>query len=274
MAATSHHEAPALRPAATDHPIRLAPATQRANQPVPRTSRLRSGLMATAAAGGTAALTIGHSSRQTSSTTRGCRLGAGERAQEAWRRSPRRPRAWIRRPRPRSSPGSGARSGAYCGPWSGRSWFSTPATPSDVAARSVVGERSASLRSASEVVSGASRSTGGADFGTAAMQGGGERGGPEVLVDQNAGGVAGFQGGGSLFEVVLAQQAGGRAFEDGQVERAVAGEIPDLQAGRGSVGVLPDERQIEDPDEAAVHQIDQEGRPSPVIRLPGNWTTR
>ncbi|MDQ1029502.1 adenylylsulfate kinase-like enzyme [Streptomyces umbrinus] len=70
-------------------------------------------------------------------------------------------------------------------------------------------------------------------------------------------GTAVAEGGACLVDVVLAQQAGGRALEGGQVQSAVAGEVGGFQADHGSVLFLSDEHQVEDPNEAAVHQIDQ-----------------
>lgn len=73
-------------------------------------------------------------------------------------------------------------------------------------------------------------------------------------------GTARLQSARRLFEVVLTDESGGHPLEDGQIELTVTGEVGDLQSAHGAVLLLPHERQVEDADQATVHEIDQEGQ--------------
>ncbi len=67
-----------------DSPTCPATATETASQAVPSRSRPRRGLIATAAAGGTAALNIGHSSRHTCHTVWRSMTCCARRAPNSW----------------------------------------------------------------------------------------------------------------------------------------------------------------------------------------------
>ena len=94
---------------------------------------------------------------------------------------------------------------------------------------------------------------------SAAPQRGRERTGPDVLVDEDAGRVSGLEHRADLVHVVFADQTRRRALEDGEIELAVAVEVGDRDARNRSVGALLDEREVDDPDDAPVDQVDEVG---------------
>ena len=87
------------------------------------------------------------------------------------------------------------------------------------------------------------------------------RGGPDVLVHQNARRVARLDDRGRLLEFVVPDQPGRRAFEDGKVERSVTVEVGDVDRLDGTVELTLDEGQIKDPDDSRVDQVDQQWKP-------------
>ena len=64
------------------------------------------------------------------------------------------------------------------------------------------------------------------------------------------------------------------ALEHGEIELAIAIQVGDRHPPNRPVELLLHKHKIEDPDDAPVDQVDQQGQPSPVIRLPGNSTTK
>ena len=69
-------------------------------------------------------------------------------------------------------------------------------------------------------------------------------------------------------DVLVAEQARGGAFEDRQLGDFAA-EVGELERGDLPVLVLGDEDEVEDPDQAAVDQVDQVRRHLAVRLLPG-----
>ena len=76
-----------------------------------------------------------------------------------------------------------------------------------------------------------------------------------------------------VVEVGLVEQSRRRALEDGEVELATV-ELLQRERGHRPVVTTGDELEVEDPDHAPIHEIDQGRKPSPVILLPGNSTIR
>ena len=98
----------------------------------------------------------------------------------------------------------------------------------------------------------------GHELSSAAAQGRGEGCGPHVLVDENAGGVPWFDDRSRFVDVVLPEQTGGRALEDGQVQLAVVVEVCDLHGCDRAVELALHEDEIQDADDAGVHQVDEQ----------------
>src|SRR5215207_2103177 len=100
----------------------------------------------------------------------------------------------------------------------------------------------------------------GHQLGAVSAQCPGERRRPRVLVDENGGRAAGFQGGAGLVEVPTVDQAGGCVGEHRHVELALEPDIRDVDPHGGAVRVLLDERQVEHTDDPLLLQVDQEGQ--------------
>ena len=83
---------------------------------------------------------------------------------------------------------------------------------------------------------------------------------PPVLEDQDAGRRARPDGLRGIVEVGLIEHPRRRALEDRHVELAVGVEVPQLDPFDRPVVVPRDERQVEDPDQSAVDQIDESGK--------------
>src|SRR4051794_239791 len=89
-------------------------------------------------------------------------------------------------------------------------------------------------------------------------QGGRERRGPDVLVDEYAGGAPRLQHGTSLVEVGAVEQSGRGSFEDREVEQAVTIDVGHRQTGDAAVVTPGDEGEVQDADDAPVGEIDQD----------------
>jgi hypothetical protein len=80
---------------------------------------------------------------------------------------------------------------------------------------------------------------------------------PAVLPHEHACDRAGFQHGAGRFQVVLTEQAGRRALEIGEAP-ALLRDFREVPCPHRPVLVLDDEREVEDPDEAAIDKIQEE----------------
>ncbi len=100
------------------------------------------------------------------------------------------------------------------------------------------------------------------ELGTTAAQRHGQRCGPQILVDEE-GGAAGLERGARLLQVVGPEEPRGGALEDREVELAIFVQIGQGDPGDRAVQLLLDEEQVDDPDDAAIHQVDQQGEALP-----------
>jgi hypothetical protein len=91
--------------------------------------------------------------------------------------------------------------------------------------------------------------------GAAQRHGDGRR--PAVLPDEHAGDGARLERRGGLLQIVLTEQAGRRALELGEAA-ALLRELGEVQRRHRSVPALGQEREVEDPDDAAIDEIQQE----------------
>src|SRR3954453_3419648 len=84
-----------------------------------------------------------------------------------------------------------------------------------------------------------------------------DRRGPAVLPQEHGGGRAGLQRRGSLLDVLVAEESAGGAVELAPAT-AAAVDLADVQRRDGAVLALHQERDVEDPDDAAVDEVDDQ----------------
>src|SRR3954468_10272589 len=84
-----------------------------------------------------------------------------------------------------------------------------------------------------------------------------DRRGPAVLPHEHGGGRAGLPGRGSLFDVLVSEEPAGGAVELAPAT-AAAVDLADVQRRDGAVLALHQERDVEDPDDAAVDEVDDQ----------------